>query len=68
MSNIEDSVCRKIQSRSEIGFNKYGITMERKDLSNIEWLKHLQEELMDASVYIEKIIQNLELVNELKER
>jgi hypothetical protein len=29
--------------------------MERDDLSLDEWLTHLQEELMDATLYIEKL-------------
>tara|TARA_B110001454_G_scaffold194106_1_gene195424 strand:+ start:1599 stop:1832 length:234 start_codon:yes stop_codon:yes gene_type:complete len=35
--------------------NKYGVNTERTDLSILEWLQHLQEELMDATVYIEKL-------------
>lgn len=31
--------------------------MERTDLSEIEWLKHAQEEAMDLAVYLEKLIQ-----------
>jgi hypothetical protein len=34
---------------------KYGVNTERTDLTTLEWLQHLQEELMDASVYIEKL-------------
>ena len=34
--------------------------MERNDLSFLQWMKHLQEELMDAAVYVEKIIQENE--------
>jgi hypothetical protein len=30
--------------------------MERRDLSLTEWLSHLQEELMDATVYVEKLL------------
>lgn len=56
MSKIEEQVIEKIRSRSEIGERKYGVTMERGDLSLIQWLTHLQEELMDASVYIQKLI------------
>ena len=56
MSKIEAIVIQKILQRAEIGKAKYGVTMERKDLSMIEWLTHLQEELMDAAVYIEKLI------------
>lgn len=35
---------------------KYGKTLERNDLSEEDWLIHLQEELMDASLYIEKLL------------
>ena len=59
MSSIEDKVCEKIQKRSEVGKSKYGVTMERTDLSTIEWLTHLQEELMDAAVYVERLLGDL---------
>ena len=39
---------------------KYGVTMERGDLSLIEWLTHLQEELMDAAVYVQRLIEEVE--------
>lgn len=55
MSKIEDKVCKKIQQRADIGEKKYNATMERGDLSFFDWITHLQEELMDAVVYIEKI-------------
>jgi hypothetical protein len=58
LSKIEDSVCKKILERAKVGKDKYGTTMEREDLSFQEWITHLQEELMDAIVYIEKIKQN----------
>jgi hypothetical protein len=57
MSRIEDSVCKKIQNRAKVGKNKYGVTMERDDLSFSKWMIHLQEELMDAIVYIEKTLE-----------
>ena len=56
MSKIEDSVCEKILSRAKIGKEKYGTTMERNDLSRLEWLIHTQEEIMDTLVYLEKLI------------
>jgi len=58
MSKIEDSVCKKILDRAKVGKEKYGVTMERDDLNFIQWMTHLQEELMDATVYIEKVINN----------
>jgi len=54
---IEEQVCYKILKRSEEGKKKYGVTMERKDLTELEWLKHAQEEAMDLAVYLEKLIQ-----------
>lgn len=56
MSKIEDSVCEKILSRAKIGKEKYGTTMERNDLTRLEWLRHTQEEAMDMVVYLEKLI------------
>ena len=55
MSKIEKRVIDKINQRAEIGKQKYGVTMERTDLSTYEWLNHLQEELLDAIIYIEKL-------------
>ncbi len=34
MSKIENEVVLKILERSNTGKNKYGVTMERRDLSN----------------------------------
>lgn len=56
MSYIEKSVADKLLKRAELGFNKYGTTMARNDLSELEWLIHAQEEAMDLSVYLEKLI------------
>lgn len=58
--SIVESVISQYRERSEVGIKKYNNTMDRKDLSNLDWLTHLQQELMDATLYIEK------LKNELK--
>ena len=52
---IVKSVIDKYQQRSDVGIKKYNNTMDRNDLSLDEWLTHLQEELMDATLYIEKL-------------
>lgn len=64
MSSIEDKVCEKIQERSEVGKSKYGVTMERTDLNTVEWLTHLQEELMDAAVYVERLMGDIQMAND----
>ena len=54
------NVIVQLRSREEQGMMKYGVNTERKDLSTLEWLQHLQEELMDASVYIDKLKNEME--------
>ena len=51
---IIKQVVEKIQSRSDVGFKKYGVTLEDDDQPLDRWLQHLQEELMDAVNYLEK--------------
>ena len=58
--SIVTSVLAQFKERSSVGIEKYGTTLDRKDLSTLEWLKHLQEELMDATLYIEKLKQEYE--------
>ena len=57
--SIVESVLEKFKQRSKEGIKKYGVTMDRKDLNGLEWLTHLQEELMDATLYIEKLKKEL---------
>ena len=56
MSSIEEKVIAEIRWRAKKGEAKYGTTMDRDDLSFVEWVQHLKEELMDAVVYAQKII------------
>ena len=60
MSTIEYKVCTKITQRAELGKKKYKTTMDRKDLTKLQWLKHAQEEAMDLAVYLEKLIEEEE--------
>lgn len=55
MSSIEERVIESIRQRANLGKAKYGATMDRTDLSLQQWLQHLQEELLDAAVYVEKL-------------
>jgi hypothetical protein len=51
-------VLNRFKERSEVGIKKYSTTLERNDLNTLEWLTHLQEELMDATLYIERLKTN----------
>ncbi len=57
---IIERVINKIKSRSDVGYKKYGVTLKDDDQSLDTWLKHIQEELMDAVNYIEKAREVLE--------
>lgn len=61
------SVIDKFKQRSEVGQKKYGTSLERDDLNLLEWLNHLQEELMDATLYVEKLKQEIQSMNIEKE-
>jgi hypothetical protein len=54
---IVEAVMQKLYVRSQVGINKYGTTLNRTDLSRLEWLNHAQQEAMDLANYLEKLIQ-----------
>ena len=54
---IVESVIEQFKQRSEVGINKYGVTLDRKDLDRLQWLQHAQEEAMDLILYLEKLKQ-----------
>jgi hypothetical protein len=61
---VEDAivmnVLAKYAMRSKVGQEKYGTTLQTNNKDN--YLKHLQEELMDATLYLEKLMfQNQEI-------
>lgn len=53
--SIVNSVIESFKGRSTSGIKKYNTTLDRTDLSPLDWLTHLQEELMDATLYIERL-------------
>ena len=62
---IIEKVVEKLIARSDVGYKKYKVTLEKDDKSINEWLNNIQEELMDAINYIEKLKSIL--TNELQE-
>ena len=51
---IVQNVVDKYAFRSAVGYMKYGTTLDANNKDN--YLQHLQEELMDATLYIEKLM------------
>ena len=64
MSKVEDKVINKINTRAALGKNKYNTTMERTDLSRLEWLQHAQDEAMDLAIYLQKLIDEEQVYDE----
>jgi hypothetical protein len=58
MDQIVEEVIYRMRQRSEVGIKKYNTTLMREDLSHLDWLTHLQDELMDAINYIQKLKHN----------
>ncbi len=55
-----NAVREKLRIRAEFGLQKYGVTTERNDLTNRQWLVHAQEEAMDLAVYLQRLIEDLD--------
>lgn len=64
---VVQCVVNKFVDRSDVGFAKYGKTM-RDDQSDVYvWLNHLQEELMDATLYLQRLKEEISTLREEKE-
>ena len=63
---VVQSVVNKFVDRSNVGYVKYGKTM-RDDKSDVfVWLNHLQEELLDASLYLQRLKEEISTLREEK--
>jgi hypothetical protein len=57
--SVVDEIVSKFQERSRVGITKYGTTLDRKDLKPEDWVNHIQEELMDAILYTQRLRREL---------
>lgn len=53
--SIVQSVIKQFKRRSKEGIDKYGVTLDRTDLTQLEWINHAQQESMDFILYLEKL-------------
>lgn len=49
------TIIKKHLDRAEKGYHKYGCNTDRVDLTPAQWLDHLIEELMDATIYTQRL-------------
>lgn len=59
-TGTEARVCQDIADRQAKGLQKYGTTVEGNPLGLLQWYKHHYEELLDAAVYVKRIIEVME--------
>lgn len=59
VDSIVEEVINKIKSRSDIGIKKYGKTLDREDMSTIEWIDAAIEEQMDNILYLTRLKKDL---------
>ena len=60
---IVENVRQKLLERSQVGIKKYNTTLNENNKDN--YLNHLQQELMDAANYIEKLLVQKENITDL---
>jgi len=53
--SVVQAVIDKFLERARLGKEKYGTDLDRGDLNALDWIKHAQEEHMDAILYLEKL-------------
>lgn len=56
MSKILYNIIDDLLAREDKGLKEYGTTMDRTDLTEIDWLQHAYEEALDLSIYLKKLI------------
>lgn len=64
MSVAKDSVVEAVREdllqRSRFGIAKYGVTLDRTDLTLRDWLQHAYEECRDQANYLKRSIMEID--------
>ena len=67
LDSVVSSILNQFTTRSLMGKAKYGVDLDRTDLTLLEWIEHAKQEHMDAILYLEKIKQIVG-INERQEK
>lgn len=57
---IVEAVREDLLKRSQVGIKKYGVTLNRDDLTLRDWLQHAYEECLDQANYLKKSIMQID--------
>lgn len=58
MSTTE-TLCAMIRERASVGLKKYGVTVDRKDLTADQWIQHAIEEMLDGAAYLMRLREQM---------
>ena len=53
--SITERIINLIETRADKGFETYGVTMDRDDLTQEQWIDHAIEEALDLAIYLMKL-------------
>jgi hypothetical protein len=53
--SIVEAIRTQLKDRSDVGIQKYNTTLDRTDLSLLDWLEHAKQEALDFALYLERI-------------
>ena len=56
MTPTVDAVKEDLDRRAALGLKKYGVGLERTDLTEIDWIQHAYEEALDLACYLRRLI------------
>lgn len=60
----DDTIVAAVQAdlaaRSARGVAKYGVTLDRTDLSRADWIRHAYEEALDLALYLRRALRDAE--------
>ncbi len=59
-----ETLCAMIRERAAVGLKKYGVTVDRKDLTADQWLQHSIEERIDDLQYMMRLREEIAEINE----
>jgi hypothetical protein len=56
-SDTYKEVITDLISREKMGRMKYGVTVDKANLSEQEWLNHAYEEALDFAIYLKRLMK-----------
>lgn len=62
MTTIVDAVKEDLDRRATLGLKKYGVGLDRTDLTETDWIQHAYEEALDLSCYLRRLIELRKMV------